>query len=63
MKILDELAADKVLDFLYYVLSKFIKPDMTLNEVNELDIPALEASMLEKTLQKMKLKLNLRMVH
>ena len=42
MKTLDELVADKILDLLHYVLSKIIKPDMTLNKVNELDIQAIE---------------------
>lgn len=42
MKNLDELVADKILDLMHYVLSKFIKPDMTLNKVNELDIQAIE---------------------
>lgn len=42
MKTLDELVADKILDLVHYVLSKFIKPDMTLNKVNELDIQAIE---------------------
>lgn len=27
---------------MHYVLSKFIKPDMTLNKVNELDVQAIE---------------------
>ena len=30
MKTLDELIADKIMDLLHYVLSKFIKPDITL---------------------------------
>mgnify|MGYP000345430430 FL=1 len=38
MKTLDELVADKILDLVHYVLLKFIKPDMTLSKVNELDI-------------------------
>ena len=42
MKTLDELVADKILDLVHYVLSKFIKPDMTLNKVNELDVQAIE---------------------
>ena len=38
MKTLDELVADKILDLVHYVLSKFIKPDMTLKaKANELD--------------------------
>ena len=42
MKTLDELVADKILDLVHYVLSKFIKPDITLAKVNELDIQAIE---------------------
>lgn len=42
MKTLDELVADKILNLVHYVLSKFIKPDITLNKVNELDIQAIE---------------------
>lgn len=42
MRTLDELVADKILDLEHYVLSKFIKPDMTLNKVNELDVQAIE---------------------
>ena len=42
MKTLDELVADKILDLVHYVLLKFIKPDMTLSKVNELDIQAIE---------------------
>ena len=33
MKTLDELVADKILDLVHYVLSKFIKPDITLSKV------------------------------
>ena len=35
MKTLDELIADKIMDLLHYVLSKFIKPDITLENVNQ----------------------------
>lgn len=42
MKTLDELIGDKILDLLHYVLSKFIKPDITLQKVNELDSSAIE---------------------
>lgn len=42
MKTLDEFVADKILDLVHYVLSKFIKPDITLNKVNELDVQAIE---------------------
>lgn len=37
MKTLDEIMADKLLDLAQYVLSKFVKPDITLEKVNELD--------------------------
>ena len=37
MKTLDELMADKIIDLLHYILSKFIKPDITLENVNQLD--------------------------
>ena len=36
------MVADKILDLVHYVLSKFIKPDITLNKVNELDVQAIE---------------------
>lgn len=42
MKTLDELIVDKILDLLHYVLSKFIKPDITLEKVNELDSRAID---------------------
>lgn len=42
MKTLDELIVDKILDLLHYVLSKFIKPDITLEKVNELDSSAID---------------------
>ena len=42
MKTLEDLVAEKLCDLVHYVLSKFIKPDMTLNKVNELDIQAIE---------------------
>ena len=29
--------ADKIMDLLHYILSKFIKPDITLENVNQLD--------------------------
>ena len=37
MKTSDELMADKIMDLLHYILSKFIKSDITLEKVNELD--------------------------
>lgn len=42
MKTLDELIADKIMDLLHYVLSKFIKPDITLENVNQLDSNAID---------------------
>lgn len=37
MKTIDELVADKLMDLEQYALSKFIKPDITLEKVNQLD--------------------------
>lgn len=42
MKTLDELIADKIMDLVHYVLSKFIKPDMILEKVNQLDLDAID---------------------
>ena len=42
MKNLEDLVAEKLCDLVHYALSKIIKPDMTLNKVNELDIQAIE---------------------
>ena len=42
MKTLEDLVAEKLCDLVHYALSKIIKPDMTLNKVNELDIQAIE---------------------
>ena len=42
MKTLDEIIADKRLDLIQYVLLKFIKPDITLGKVNELDLNAID---------------------
>ena len=42
MKTLEEIMADKMLDLVQYVLSKFIKPDITLEKVNELDSNAVD---------------------
>lgn len=42
MKTLDELIADKIMDLLHYVLSKFIKPDITLENVKHLDSNAID---------------------
>ena len=35
MKTLEDLVAEKLCDLVHYALSKIIKPDMTLNKVNE----------------------------
>lgn len=32
MRTLDEIIADKILDLVQYILSKFIKPDITLEK-------------------------------
>lgn len=42
MKTLDEIIVDKLLDLAQYVLSKFVKPDITLEKVNELDSNAVD---------------------
>lgn len=42
MKTLEEIMADKLLDLVQYVLSKFIKPDITLEKVNKLDSNAVD---------------------
>lgn len=42
MKTLEDLVAEKLCDLVHYALSKIIKPDTTLNKVNELDIQAIE---------------------
>ena len=42
MKTLEDLVAEKLCDLVHYALSKIIKPDMTLNKVNELDVQAIE---------------------
>ena len=44
MKTLDELIADKIMDLLHYVLSKFIKPDIKLENVYQLDYNAMDKS-------------------
>lgn len=45
MKSLEEIIGDKILEILHYVLSKIIKPDITIDKVTELD---------EKQIKKMK---------
>lgn len=37
MKLLEEILGSKILDILHYVLSKIIKPDITIDKVTELD--------------------------
>lgn len=42
MKTIDELVADKLMDLVQYALSKFIKPDITLEKVNQLDATVID---------------------
>lgn len=42
MKQIDELIADKIMEMAHYVLSKLIKPDMTVNQVGELTVSEIE---------------------
>lgn len=42
MKTIDELIADKIIDLMHYILSKFIKRDITLENVNQLDSNAID---------------------
>lgn len=42
MKKLDEIVADKIIDTVHYVLSKFIKPDITVNKIVELNEETIE---------------------
>lgn len=37
MKTLDEMLGDKILDIAHYVLSKLVKPDITIDKITELD--------------------------
>ncbi len=37
MKTLDEIIGDKILEIAHYILSKFVKPDMTVDKVTQLD--------------------------
>lgn len=37
MKTLDELLAEKIMELAHHVLSKIVKPDMTVDKVSELD--------------------------
>ncbi|MBO5398368.1 MAG: YqeG family HAD IIIA-type phosphatase [Clostridia bacterium] len=42
MKTIDELVADKLMDLVQYALSKFIKPDITLEKVKQLDATVID---------------------
>lgn len=42
MKRVEELVADKILDFINYILSKLIRPDITVNNVGQLDNEIIE---------------------
>lgn len=42
MKTLDEIVADKLIELAHYVLSKIVKPDITIDKVNELDSNRIE---------------------
>lgn len=47
MKTLDEIIGDKILELAHYMLSKVVKPDITIDKVSQLD---------EKEIEKMKQK-------
>ena len=42
MKPLEEIIGDKILDMVHFVLSKAIKPDITVDKVTELDEEQIE---------------------
>lgn len=42
MKTLDEIVSDKILEMVHYVLSKVIKPDMTINKLSQLNEEEIE---------------------
>lgn len=42
MKTLDEIIGDKILEIAHYILSKFVKPDMTVDKVTQLDKETLD---------------------
>ena len=42
MKTINEIVADKILDLVQYALSKFIKPDITLEKINQLDLKEID---------------------
>ena len=42
MKTLDEIVADKILDLIHYIMSKLIKPDMTIEKVTQLNVEEIE---------------------
>ena len=42
MKTINEIVADKILDLVQYALSKFIKPDIALEKINQLDLKEID---------------------
>ncbi len=42
MKAIEEIIADRILELVHYILSKFIKPDVTIDTVAQLDEKAIE---------------------
>ena len=48
MKTLEELVADKILDLVHYVLSKIIKPDMTLTDMKKQVIQMIDQAPVNK---------------
>lgn len=42
MKTLEEIVADKILDLIHYIMSKLIKPDMTIEKVTQLSVEEIE---------------------
>lgn len=42
MKTLDEIVSDKILEMVHYVLSKVIKPDMTIDKLSQLNEEEIE---------------------
>lgn len=47
MKTLDEIIGDKILEIAHYILSKFVKPDMTVDKVTQLDKETLDKIILK----------------
>ena len=42
MKTLDEIIGDKILELAHYMLSKVVKPDITIDKVSQLDEKEIE---------------------